>query len=78
MIQEIVYRNDDLMGGAAVFKGTRVPIETLFDHLEEGIGIDEFLQDFPSVSRSQVIDLLDSLNELLKGDKLTQIYEIAS
>jgi len=47
------------MGGAAVFTGTRVPIETLFDYLEAGESIDEFLEGFPSVSRDQVVALLE-------------------
>ena len=47
------------MGGAAVFAGTRVPVETLFDYLEAGDSIDEFLEGFPSVSRSQVLALLE-------------------
>ena len=46
------------MGGAAVFAGTRVPVETLFDYLEAGDSIDEFLEGFPSVSRGQVLALL--------------------
>jgi uncharacterized protein (DUF433 family) len=47
------------MGGAAVFAGTRVPVETLFDYLEAGDSIDEFLEGFPSVSRDQVLALLE-------------------
>lgn len=47
------------MGGATVFAGTRVPVDTLFEHLEAGDSIDEFLEGFPSVSRDQVIALLE-------------------
>jgi uncharacterized protein (DUF433 family) len=47
------------MGGAVVFAGTRVPVETLFDYLEAGDSIDEFLEGFPSVSRDQVLSLLE-------------------
>jgi uncharacterized protein (DUF433 family) len=53
-----VSRSSDVMGGAAVFAGTRVPVETLFDYLEAGDSIDEFLEGFPSVSRGQVVALL--------------------
>ncbi|MEJ0064505.1 MAG: DUF433 domain-containing protein [Caulobacteraceae bacterium] len=49
----------DIMGGAIVFSGTRVPVETLFDYLEGGDTIDEFLQGFPAVSRDQVISVLE-------------------
>lgn len=51
------------MGGAAVFAGTRVPVETLFDYLEAGDSIDEFLEGFPSVSRSQVLALLEDAKQ---------------
>jgi uncharacterized protein (DUF433 family) len=47
-----------VMGGTPVFRGTRVPIQTLLDHLEAGDSIDEFLTGFPSVSREQVIEFL--------------------
>jgi uncharacterized protein (DUF433 family) len=53
-----VSRSNDVMGGAAVFAGTRVPVETLFDYLEAGDSIDEFLEGFPTVSRGQVLALL--------------------
>jgi uncharacterized protein (DUF433 family) len=54
-----ITNSDDIMGGATVFAGTRVPVETLFDYLEAGDSIDEFLDGFPSVSRAQVIALLE-------------------
>ncbi|HWE98166.1 MAG TPA: DUF433 domain-containing protein [Caulobacteraceae bacterium] len=54
-----VSSSKDVMGGAAVFAGTRVPVETLFDYLEAGDSIDEFLEGFPSVSRGQVLALLE-------------------
>jgi len=59
MSSPTVSRSQDIMGGAAVFTGTRVPIETLFDYLEAGESIDEFLEGFPSVSRDQVVALLE-------------------
>lgn len=59
MSKPAVSRSNDVMGGAAVFDGTRVPIETLFDYLEAGDSIDEFLKGFPSVSRGQVLALLE-------------------
>lgn len=55
------------MGGAAVFRGTRVTLDTFFDHLEDGISIDDFLQDYPTVSREQVVDLLESLSVTPSG-----------
>ena len=47
------------MGGAAVFAGTRVPLQTLLDYLEAGESIDDFLEGFPSVTREQVIAFLE-------------------
>jgi uncharacterized protein (DUF433 family) len=58
MQQAVVARNFEVMGGAPVFAGTRVPVQTLLDYLEAGESIDEFLLGFPRVSRSQVIAFL--------------------
>ncbi len=49
----------DIMGGQPVFKGTRVPIETLFDHLETGVSLAEFLDDFDSVTKEQAVSILE-------------------
>ena len=51
-------RSKDVLGGTPVFKGTRVPIRALFDYLEAGRTLDEFLDDFPSVKKSQAIGLI--------------------
>ena len=54
------YHSDPkILGGEPVFVGTRVPIQSLFDHLEAGESIDEFLKGFPSVKREQIIALLN-------------------
>jgi uncharacterized protein (DUF433 family) len=55
----IISRSPDIMGGAAVFHGTRVPVQTLLDHLEAGESIDDFLEGFPSVTREHVIAFLE-------------------
>ncbi len=47
------------MSGAPVFKGTRVPVQALIDHLEAGDSLNVFLEDFPSVTRQQAIDFLE-------------------
>jgi uncharacterized protein (DUF433 family) len=57
--QPTVSRNPDVMGGTAVFHGTRVPVQTLLDYLEAGESIDDFLEGFPSVTRGQVIAFLE-------------------
>jgi uncharacterized protein (DUF433 family) len=51
----IVSRNRDVMGGTAVFHGTRVPVQTPLDYLQAGEAIDDFLEGFPSVTREHVI-----------------------
>lgn len=53
----------DVMGGAAVFHGTRVPVQTLLDYLEAGESIDDFLEGFPSVSREMVIAFLEEARD---------------
>jgi uncharacterized protein (DUF433 family) len=65
MKQSIVSRNAEVMGGTAVFRGTRVPVQTLLDYLEAGDSIDEFLAGFPSVSRAQVIAFLEEAKDRL-------------
>lgn len=63
MSQPIISRAPDVMGGAAVFHGTRVPIQTLLDYLEAGESIDDFLAGFPSVTREQVIAFLEEAKD---------------
>jgi uncharacterized protein (DUF433 family) len=53
------------MGGTPVFCGTRVPVQTLLDYLEAGESIDEFLAGFPSVTREQVIRILEAAKDRL-------------
>lgn len=58
------YHSDPkILGGEPVFVGTRVPIKSLFDHLEAGESIDEFLKGFPSVKREQIIALLKDFRQ---------------
>ncbi|NQX01209.1 DUF433 domain-containing protein [bacterium] len=55
----LVVMDPEILGGEAVFAGTRVPVKGLFDHLEAGESIEDFLEGFPGVSREQVIALLE-------------------
>lgn len=48
----------DILSGMLVFRGTRVPVKTLFDYLETGESIEEFFDDFPTVTRTQVLEVL--------------------
>jgi uncharacterized protein (DUF433 family) len=61
--EEIIHSNPEVLGGTPVFTGTRVPVRSLFDHLEAGDSIDVFLEGFPSVRRDQVIALLEISQE---------------
>ncbi|MBC8112033.1 MAG: DUF433 domain-containing protein [Verrucomicrobia bacterium] len=74
-INTLITVDTDILGGKPVFAGTRVPIETLFDHLEAGIGLDEFLDDFPTVTKEQAIAVLDLANRLLTSKNINQLYE---
>jgi uncharacterized protein (DUF433 family) len=65
MKSSIVSRSPDVMSGAVVFAGTRVPVQTLLDYLEAGETIDEFLAGFPSVTRAQVIAFLEEAKDRL-------------
>ena len=65
MDQPVVSRNPEIMGGTAVFTGTRVPVQTLLDYLEAGESIDDFLEGFPSVTRGQVIAFLEQAKDRL-------------
>jgi uncharacterized protein (DUF433 family) len=60
-----IHRDPEIMGGTPVFVGTRVPVQTLLDYLEAGDPLDEFLEDFPSVSRDQVVAVLELAKEML-------------
>ncbi len=63
----VVSRDPEIMSGAAVFSGTRVPVQALLDHIEGGETIDDFLDGFPTVSREQVIAFLeDATHRLLE------------
>jgi uncharacterized protein (DUF433 family) len=58
-LSEIVHIEPDILDGTPVFLGTRVPVQSLFDYLEGGETLDEFLRQFPSVKRDQAISALD-------------------
>ena len=61
-------RNPAILGGTPVFAGTRVPVRILIEHLEAGDRLDEFLNDYPSVSRGQAVAVLEEAKVILAGD----------
>ena len=60
-----IHSDPDILGGTPVFVGTRVPVQTLLDYLEAGDPLDEFLEDFPSVTREQTVAVLELAKEML-------------
>ena len=69
-VNNLITCNARIMSGMPVFKNTRVPIKNLIDYLEAGDSLNEFLEDFPSVSRAQALQTLELAKEML----LTQAY----
>ena len=67
-IRELVDVNPERMSGVLCFTGTRVPVTHLFDYLEAGDSLTEFLNDFPSVTREQVLGVLELLKERFPTD----------
>jgi len=61
----VVHSDPEILGGTPVFVGTRVPLRNLIDYLEGGHSLDEFLDDFPSVSREQAIAALEAAHQVL-------------
>jgi uncharacterized protein (DUF433 family) len=62
---QAITRDPDTMHGVPVFRGTRVPVQTLFDYLEGGETLEEFLNGFPTVARSLALDALEEARILL-------------
>ena len=63
MKEPVVSRDPEVMSGTPVFPGTRVPVQTLLDYLEAGEAINDFLEGFPSVTRSRVIAFLEEAKD---------------
>jgi uncharacterized protein (DUF433 family) len=66
--EKIVFSSPEVLGGTPVFKGTRVPVLSLLEHLENGISLDEFLEDFPSVDKFTAIQFLKLVKESTMQD----------
>ena len=68
MTGKLIDRNPDILGGAPVFSGTRVPVRILMEHLEAGDRLDDFLDDYPTVTREQAVGLLERAKAQLVDD----------
>ncbi len=73
LLNQYIESNVEKLSGTPVFRGTRVPVKNLFDYLKAGDDLDEFLDDFPTVTRTQAIGVLE-----LFRVKLLQEYEVAA
>ena len=62
---KLIVRDKDILGGIPCFAGTRVPVKNLFDCLRDGQSLEEFLDDFPSVTRRQAEELLEKATDLV-------------
>jgi uncharacterized protein (DUF433 family) len=68
MTRPVIHSDPDIQGGVPVFYGTRVPVKNLFDYLEAGDSLDDFLRSFPSVTREQAVAALELAREALAPD----------
>lgn len=68
MKSSVISSSPQVMGRAAVFRGTRVPVQTLIDYLEAGESISDFLEGFPTVTKAQVIAFLEEAKEKVLAD----------
>jgi uncharacterized protein (DUF433 family) len=66
--KSVIYRSSEILGGTPVFKGTRVPVKTLLDYLAAGDCLDDFLREYPSVTRDQTLAVLEIAKEALLVD----------
>ena len=65
-----ISRDPEIMSGALCFKGTRVPVQNLFDYLEGSSSLEDFLQDFPSVRREAAVAVLEAAKSRLFADAI--------
>ena len=69
MTDKLINRNREILGGTPVFMGTRVPVRILMEHLEAGDRLDDFLADYPTVTRPQAVALIERAKKMLvNGD----------
>jgi uncharacterized protein (DUF433 family) len=77
-IRDYINVDPEIQNGQPVFTGTRVPVSSLFAHLEKGISLDDFIEDFPSVTQQQAIAVLEMAEKMLTAKNIEQLYEAAA
>lgn len=68
-MSDVIQRDPEILSGTPTFRGTRVPVKNLFDYIEAGSSLDDFIDDFPSVTKDQVLKLLNELKEQAIKDR---------
>ena len=77
-LSAVFHSDQEIMGGTPVFTGTRVPIQNLFDYLEGGESIDEFLAGFPTVKREQVIGFIEECRMLVAAASRIPVRQVGT
>jgi uncharacterized protein (DUF433 family) len=67
-MSDVIVRDPEILGGRPVFRGTRVPVEVLFENLEDGLSIDEIIASYPSLSKADLIACLEGACANLMAD----------
>jgi uncharacterized protein (DUF433 family) len=73
-ISEVIISDKEILGGTPVFAGTRVPVKNLFDYLEAGDSIEDFLNDFDYIPREHAVTILEFSEKLLTEQKLYENF----
>ena len=68
-LDDLIVSNSEILGGARVFRGTRVPVEALFDNLADGMSLDEILSNFKTLDRADVVRVLELTSALLASPR---------
>jgi uncharacterized protein (DUF433 family) len=77
-LKDYINIDSEILSGNPVFKGTRVPIQTLFDHLGKGIPVGEFLEHFPKVKKEQALAVDEIAGKIMTSKNIEQLYETAA
>jgi uncharacterized protein (DUF433 family) len=77
-IRDVVQVNPEILGGQAIFKGIRVPVETIFNYLESGESLELLLSEFPSLSREQALSVLGIASKMVSHSNFIQFYGAAA
>ena len=77
-LKELVTIDPEVLSGQPVFVRTRVPVVSMFYHLERGVSLDEFLSDFPSVEKEVAVSVLEIAENLFSSGNINKLYETAA